>query len=421
MALWTDGAYEKYISWLSANIKPRETTGRVRFGGPSSTRYTISQSHPRYFTFKMLVASTTLLYSLSLFGLASQAAASPASLTSRAAATGGIDLETCDCGYVDAADPAQTVYSTYYRMDFTNTDWTKTELSKQFRLSNSTIYKSVSAPYARDFSPDQVQISSDGLSLVVSPPESLTNGSSVPCGGIYSKTNDFGFGSYHLTGKVAAQEGVVNAFFVYKNDTSEVDMEYVSRDESDQQFVRETVKPQIYDDNGAASPLTYQRDFHTDDDESISANFHEWAFKWTEDDVTFAIDGNYTNKLSRNIPQDRGLFAISAWSDGGAGYSQGPPSSNATFLISQVWILYNSTASPAPVASLNGQAAKSSAMTCSARKSPCYVRAPSGNNNGLQSSFSGAATSGASSLLSTLSLSGMIAGASLFFGAVLAL
>lgn len=373
----------------------------------------------------MLSLSSKIALSLPLLGLVSQVAASPAPLIGRADSSDNTvtDLETCDCGFVDATDDAQTVYTTYYRMDFTSSDWTRTDLARQFRMSNSTIYRPDSSPYARDFSPDQVNITAEGLNLIVSPPAELVNGSSVHCGGIYSKTEDFGFGSYHLTGKVTEQAGVVNAFFVYKNDTSEVDMEYVSRDAKSQQFVRESVKPQIYEANGAASPLTYQRDFYTGDGD-ISDESHEWAFKWTPSDVTFALDGNYTNKLTSNVPQDRGLFAISAWSDGGSTYSQGPPTSNATFLVSQVWVLYNSTAAPIPAANLNGDHSKATAMTCSARKTPCYVRAPQGTNNGLQSSLSGqsgAVTSGASSLWLRSNVAGVVAAASFFLGAAFAL
>ncbi|CAO1614873.1 unnamed protein product [Sympodiomycopsis kandeliae] len=365
--------------------------------------------------------TSTVVGALPLLALFSGASASPTALTARAETA--MSLDSCDCGFVDATDSTETVYTTYFRMDFTSSEWTRTDLAKAFRLSNSTINKQSTAPYQRDFSPDQVSLTSSGLALTVSPPADLTNGSSVPCAGVYSKTQDFGFGSYHLTAKASEPNGAVNAFFVYKNDTSEVDMEYVSRDAGDgTQFIRNTVKPQIYGDNGKASPLTYDAMVYQGDG-SISDEFHDWAFKWNSDSVTFAFDGNTTGSLTTNVPQDPGLFALSAWSDGGKGYSQGPPTSNATFLISQVWVLYNSSTSPVPVSNYNGKPSNITAMTCSARKTPCYVKAPSGTNDGLSSrvSSSGGNTSSASAFRAGSGFATLAAGLAVVVAGIFAL
>lgn len=348
-----------------------------------------------------LLAATGLLASSAI----SQSAASPfdLSLTQR---DSSLDFATCDCGFVDAADPNEGVFTTYYRMDFTSESLTSDNITKLFRISSSTIDKTDSgSPYMRWFSPQQVSLNTSGLSLTVSPPNA-TDAVAVPCAAIYSKQETFGFGSYHLNAQVTNETGTVSAFFVYKNDTSEVDMEYVSKvaNSSNLQFLRESVKPQVYLANGAASNETYATD-HMPGSGSISDTAHEWAFSWTPDSVTFALDGVYKNKLSTNIPQDDGLFALAHWSDGGPTYSQGPPTANATLLITQLWALHNSSATDLPNASVNGQNSTTSAMTCQKMKSPCYVLKPSGTDNGLSLSKT-SSTASASTTSSTASATG---------------
>lgn len=267
-------------------------------------------------------------------------------------------------------------------MDFTSSSWTLDKLSSYFRISESTIYRNATANYARVFSPDQVRFGSGGLHLTVSPPATQTKGSAVPCGGIYSLNEDFGYGSYHFVGKPAAVPGVVNAFFAYESDTQEIDLEYISTQDASAQFLRETTKPQIYT-NGSPDPATYKTDSFSGT--TPSSAFHEWAFKRTAKDVTFSLDRKGSNKITTNVPTARTLLAINTWSDGGS-FSHGPPTSDATFVAQQVWGLYNSSTAKAPASSLNGQASKSKAMACIKRKKACYVKKPSGSNSGLSTS-----------------------------------
>lgn len=69
--------------------------------------------------------------------------------------------------------------------------------------------------------------------------------------------NDFLYGTYRARMKTSNVSGTVAAFFYYRNDSSEIDMESLSRWQ-DPYKTYFAIQPQIYD-NGAASPLTNEK------------------------------------------------------------------------------------------------------------------------------------------------------------------
>lgn len=169
------------------------------------------------------------------------------------------NFTTCDCGFIDSYDPAQAVYTNYYRVDFTDSSYTRENLTSQFRLARNDVDARASGgKYVRHYSPDQVTTSSSGVELTVSPVSS-SNTSRVPVAGVYAKAYDWGFGSYHLQAQATNITGSVAAFFVYESSTSAVVMEYVSKPSwgNGSQFIRDTVAPQIYDSKGNPSTKTY--------------------------------------------------------------------------------------------------------------------------------------------------------------------
>lgn len=327
-------------------------------------------------------------------GLAGAATATPL-----AARDTTVSVETCDCGFIDYYDPNQSTFASYYRTDFTSNSVTNDNISDSFRLSSSVVSKSTS-PYSRSFSPEQVSVSSEGLALTVSP---NTSDGSVPSAAIYTNEEYFGFGSYHLVAQVSNLTGSVAAFYVYKNDTSEVDMEYVSKpaNSSHVQFLQDSVKPQIYQSNGAASNLTYEKQWpKLKGSASFSDKPHHWAFSWLPESVTFGLNNNYSVQLTTNVPQADGFLVLSHWSDGNPYYSQGPPSANSTFLVDQFWAVHNSTTvssqTELPAGEINGKNSTSSAMACKKMSTPCYVYNPSGTDNGLYTAKPTSTTSASS-------------------------
>lgn len=74
----------------------------------------------------------------------------------------------------------------------------------------------------------------------------------------YLYRSDFLYGTYRARMKTSNVDGTVAAFFFYRNDTSEIDMESLSRikDPFKTYFA---IQPQIYEEDGSASSLTNEK------------------------------------------------------------------------------------------------------------------------------------------------------------------
>lgn len=70
--------------------------------------------------------------------------------------------------------------------------------------------------------------------------------------------SDFLYGTYRARMKTSNVDGTVAAFFFYRNDTSEIDMESLSR-VKDPFKTYFAIQPQIYEKDGSASPLTNEK------------------------------------------------------------------------------------------------------------------------------------------------------------------
>lgn len=209
------------------------------------------------------------------------------------------------------------------------------------------------APCIRDFSATQVALSDEGLALTVSPPD----GRSVPCAGIFTKEKSFLYGSYRARFLVGSVPGTVTAFYNYKDDSSEIDIEYLSAWEDPTLLY--TVKPQKYLANGNPDNRTYQRGVWPDTTASFEQNFQEWSFIWLPDTVYYGLNGDYSKRLSTNVPQAPGHIALSHWSNGDPRYSTGPPAENSTHTISYLQAVYND--------------ANATALPCKRSTSACVV------------------------------------------------
>jgi hypothetical protein len=75
---------------------------------------------------------------------------------------------------------------------------------------------------------------------------------------VLSIRDDFLYGSFRAYIKTTTVPGTVAAFYLYKNDTSEIDMEALSYIQ-DPWKVYLSVKPQLYNSDGSASNLTLDR------------------------------------------------------------------------------------------------------------------------------------------------------------------
>ncbi len=245
------------------------------------------------------------------------------------------DPRDCDCGFTDSKDPTKSIFSGFLVVNFGTV--TEEELFELFIPASYEVNQR-NAPYSRNFTVDRVQLSEAGLGLTTSPsPDS----EKVPSGQIFTKPATFFYGSYHANIRVGAEPGTVTAFFQYKSDTSEIDIEYLSGWEDPTLLY--SVKPQIYYEDGDPSNETYQRHPWDDASAAFSQDFHDWSYVWLPDVVHFGLDADYSRNITTNVPQAPGRLALSHWSDGNPKYSGGPPLESDTVTVSSLWAVYNDT------------------------------------------------------------------------------
>lgn len=234
----------------------------------------------------------------------------------------------CDCGFIDTKDPTNSIWNSLLVIDFTKV--TIAQLKDIFILASYNVTKSTGS-YVRSYNTENVQLNQNGLQLTCS---TSTDGKTVPSAGLFTRARTFYYGSYSAKYLVDTVPGTIAGFFHYKNDTSEIDIEYLSSNSS----LQNSVKPQQYLSNGAASNTTYHKGWIND-----ISNSSDWSFTWKPDEVYYGIDGNYTKSITTNVPHAPGRIFMNHWSDGDPKFSRGPPERDSTVTVSFLQAVYNDT------------------------------------------------------------------------------
>lgn len=143
--------------------------------------------------------------------------------------------------------------------------------------------------------------------------------------------------------------GTCAAFFFYRNDTQEIDVQLLSA----QQFgfmhqwpvnfvVQNTSSLLALNGSG---PLSSNSEFHMvrQPNGEVGAQYREYRFDWLPDRVDFYVDGWHTSSFRDNIPSTPGAIHFSHWSDGNPGWTNGPPVEDAVMTVAYVKAYCNST------------------------------------------------------------------------------
>ncbi|KAH8555900.1 concanavalin A-like lectin/glucanase domain-containing protein [Umbelopsis sp. PMI_123] len=236
----------------------------------------------------------------------------------------------CDCGFTDENN---NNWSNVWHADF-STYKDSIHVDNNYRVSSYTIPAKHVNTYDRVFSQGNTDILDGNLQLSVT-----NNNGDIKCGSISTSREDFLYGSFRANMKITSVPGTVAAFYLYKNDTSEIDMETLSA-VHDPWKVYVSVKPQIYNSDGSAAYETLRR--HV---ESISPTneFHEYRFDWFPGVVNYYMDGALIETITTNVPSSPGRIVFNHWTDGNINYSQGPPEESATLEIANVTMFFNSS------------------------------------------------------------------------------
>ncbi|KAK7718831.1 hypothetical protein SLS57_005941 [Botryosphaeria dothidea] len=161
----------------------------------------------------------------------------------------------------------------------------------------------------------------------------------------YRSRPDLLYGSFRVAMKMTGVPGTCGAFFWFRNNSMEIDMEFLSRQlnstssSSPLNLVIHTPESAANGFDAASTPDfdVQQVPFHADE------GFHEYRFDWLPDRVSFYTDGKWISDLNYTVPNEPGVLVINHWSNGNPNWSAGPPTEDAVLTISYAKAYFNSS------------------------------------------------------------------------------
>lgn len=179
-------------------------------------------------------------------------------------------------------------------------------------------------PFNCSFSRDNALIENDLLTLI------LSKGNGSYAGAEYRSSGKFSYGFYSVSMKAAKCSGVISSFFIYTGwPWDEIDIEFLGNDTTKVQF-------NYYTNSVGGHEYIYDLGF------DASQDFHEYAFDWQEDSITWYVDGKAVYKATNNIPSHPGNIMMNLWNvaDSNAAWAGKFDDSNLPVYAEYQWIGY---------------------------------------------------------------------------------
>ncbi|KAF4308298.1 putative glycoside hydrolase family 16 protein [Botryosphaeria dothidea] len=262
----------------------------------------------------------------------------------------------CECGYSvnKTTDAEHMVWTDLLETDFLHVDnltdsgWVPQVYNVSSTAARGAYGKMATLENVRvnplknswDWAGEAVEGGDAGLQLVVrsEPVEKM-----VPIGEVVASRTDMLYGSFRVAMKLTGLPGTCGAFFWFRNDTQEIDIEFLSKqlNESSNMVNLVLQSPQSaaagYDASHTPNYDVYPLPFRPD------KAFHEYRFDWLPDRVSFYADGTWLKDMTIDLPNSPGHLVLNHWSNGDPLWSAGPPRENATLAVSYVKAYFNSS------------------------------------------------------------------------------
>ncbi len=169
------------------------------------------------------------------------------------------------------------------------------------------------------------------MSMSVTEAEGGTQSGYDYYGAEYRTNETFKYGFFAVCMKAADCSGVISSFFTYTGRPrwDEIDIEFLGKDMTEVQF-------NYYTDGEGHHEYVYDLGFDASED------FHEYAFLWQPDSITWYVDGEAVCRATENIPEMPQQIMMNVWNckdhDGWSGAFD-PSSLPAT--AQYKWIAYS--------------------------------------------------------------------------------
>jgi len=278
-----------------------------------------------------------------------------------------VQAEPCECGYaVNATNLNHAVFTDYFETDFFNLKPFGKDKEAMFQWSfehyNTSAHNS-RGDYGTTKQQENVRLNMDlfadeggepgtfggdpGMQLLV---RHELQDNRVPTAEMAHLNKDVLYGSFRAAIKFSGTNGTCGAFFWYRNDTQEIDIEFLSKSPNRLNFVVHSPESDLpsrsIKGSGALGVMNHAKS--STDWQQITEypqGFHEYRFDWMPDRVEFYVDGYHAWSLTDNIPDSPGHIALNHWSNGNPLWSGGPPTEDAVMTVGYVKAYFNTTAS----------------------------------------------------------------------------
>lgn len=150
-------------------------------------------------------------------------------------------------------------------------------------------------PFNCSFQRSNAVLQDDRLTLY------LTQSGEGYAGAEYRSMERFSYGFYAVSMKAASCSGVISSFFIYCGwPWDEIDIEFLGNDTTKVQF-------NYYTNGKGGHEYIYDLGFDAAED------FHEYAFDWQPDSITWYVDGKPVYRATNQIPSAAGNIMMNIW------------------------------------------------------------------------------------------------------------
>jgi hypothetical protein len=280
---------------------------------------------------------------------------------------------SCECGYTvnDTSASSYALFTEAFETDFLHLDSTALEWDERNETGWSWQVYNVTpivarGPYGKDMEARNVIVNPmksqydwagptelggvGGLQLWARAKETVSGKNKfVPGSEITTLNADMMYGSYRIGVKMTGEPGTCGSFFWFRNNSMEIDLEYLSRQQSPNatskavyhpiNLVNQSPESLAAGFNAAGTPGFDTHPLPFDP----AAGFHDYRFDWTPDRISFYADGRWLRDMTQSTPDGPGRLFVNHWSNGDPAWSGGPPAKDALMTISYIKAYYNSS------------------------------------------------------------------------------
>lgn len=152
-----------------------------------------------------------------------------------------------------------------------------------------------------EWSADNAVIKDGVMNMSVTKAEGSTPHGFSYYGAEYRSAGRFGYGFYSVCMKAADCSGVISSMFTYTGDPwDEIDIEILGKNMTQVQF-------NYYTNGKGGHEYLYNLGFDASED------FHEYAFDWQPNSITWYVDGKAIYRATEDIPSHPQQIMINVW------------------------------------------------------------------------------------------------------------